>query len=56
MTSYPSFNDIADLITDKKHLNEIISRQQTFLEINPYKIDKLYSETAKKIYSQILSK
>lgn len=56
MSSYPSFNELADQICDKKHFHEIITRQQKFFEINPYKIEKLYPETAKKIYSQILNK
>ena len=56
MTTYPSFNELADQIADKKQFNDLIARQQKIFEINPYKIEKLYSETVKKIYAQILAK
>jgi hypothetical protein len=56
MTSYPSLNDLADRITDKKQFNDLIARQQKIFEINPFKIEKIYSESVKKIYYQILNK
>ncbi len=56
MSSYPSFNDLADHITEKKQFNDIIARQQKIFEINPYKIEKLYAETVKKLYARILAK
>lgn len=30
-----------------------MTKQQQFFDIQPYKIDKLYSEPAKKLYKQI---
>ncbi len=56
MASYLPFNELADQIVDKKQFNDLFARQQNIFEINPYKIDKLYSEAVKKIYAQILAK
>jgi hypothetical protein len=56
MSLYPRFDDLADQVNGKKHFQEIFANQLRFFEINPYKIEKLYAETAKKIYAQILVK
>ncbi len=35
------------------YFEELMIKQQQFFDIQPYKIDKLYSEPAKKLYKQI---
>lgn len=43
-------------VNNKVYLEELMTRQQALFDIQPFKIDKLYAETAKKLYNQIRAK
>lgn len=40
-------------VANKVYLEELMTKQQSFFDIQPFKIEKLYSEAAKKIYNLI---
>lgn len=50
------FYRICSKVNNKVYLEEIMARQHALFDIQPFKIDKLYAEKAKKIYNQIRAK
>jgi hypothetical protein len=50
------FSEVCYKVSNKLYFEELMIKQQQFFDIQPYKIDKLYSEPAKKLYKQICHK
>lgn len=45
------FYQICLKVNNKLYFEELMSRQQAFFDIQPFKIEKLYAESAKKLYN-----